>query len=56
MSFGSARLTLLVCVAVAVGAAVVVYFALVLALRIITRDDLQLLPKGEMLGKLLKIR
>jgi stage V sporulation protein B len=56
VSFGSARLTLLVCVAVAVGAAVVVYFALVLALRIITRDDLQLLPKGEMLGKLLKIR
>ncbi|MBQ5800119.1 MAG: polysaccharide biosynthesis protein [Oscillospiraceae bacterium] len=56
VSFGCARLTLLVCVAVAVGAAVIVYFALVLALRIITRDDLQLLPKGEMLGKLLKIR
>ena len=51
-----ARLSLLVCVGGAIGAAVVVYAALVLALRIITKDDLALLPKGEKLAKILKIR
>lgn len=51
-----ARLSLLVCVGGAIGIAVVVYAVLVLALRIITKDDLSLLPKGEKVAKILKIR
>lgn len=52
----SARLTLLVCVGGAIGFAVVLYLVLVLTMRIITRDDLALLPKGEKIARLLKIR
>lgn len=52
----SARLTLLVCVGGAIAFAVVVYAVLVLAMHIITKDDLALLPKGEKLAKFLKIR
>lgn len=40
----------------AIGIAVVVYFVLVLALRIITAEDLSMVPKGEKLAKLLRIR
>lgn len=46
----------LVCVAAAVLFAVVVYAVLVIALRIITKDDLMLLPKGEKIARLLHIR
>ena len=46
----------LVCVGGAVVLAVAVYAALVLALRIITREDLALLPKGEKLARLLRIQ
>lgn len=52
----STRLSLILCVGGAIGVAVVVYAVLVLALRIITRDDLALLPKGEKVAKILKIR
>ncbi len=45
----------LICVGVSVALAVVVYAALVLTLRILTRDDLMLLPKGEKLARLLRI-
>ncbi len=45
---------------VRVGASIVlaaaVYVALVLALRIITRDDLRLLPKGDKLARLLRVK
>ncbi len=40
----------------AVAAAVIVYFLLVLALQIITAEDLSLLPKGEKIAKILRIR
>ncbi len=40
----------------AIGAAVVIYFALLLALRILNRDDLALMPKGEKIGRLLHIQ
>ena len=40
----------------AIGIAVVVYFILVLALRMITAEDLKMIPKGEKLAKLLHIR
>ncbi len=46
----------LVCVGAAVALAVVVYAALVLALRIMTRDDLALLPKGDRLAKILRVK
>ena len=46
----------LVCVGAAIVLAVVVYFALVVALRIITKDDLALLPKGDRLAKLLRVK
>ena len=40
----------------AVGLAVVVYLILVIALRLITREDLKMIPHGEKLAKLLHIR
>ena len=40
----------------AIALAALVYFALVLLLRIITRDDLEMLPKGEKLAKILRVR
>ena len=52
----SARLAKIVCVGGAIAIAVVLYVILVLALHIITKDDLALLPKGEKLARVLKIR
>ena len=43
------------CIALTVGVAVVVYAVLVMALRILTKDDVALLPKGEKVAKFLKI-
>lgn len=40
----------------AIGVAVVVYLVLVIALRMITRKDLKMVPKGEKLARLLHIR
>ena len=40
----------------AVGIAVVVYLVLVIALRLITREDLKMVPHGEKLARLLHIR
>ena len=48
------RLGNMVAVAVAIGAAAVVYFALVLALRAVSKDDVMLMPKGEKIAKILK--
>lgn len=41
---------------VAIGAAVVVYLILVLALRLITREDLKMIPKGDKIASILRIR
>ena len=49
------RLTLLLCVSLAIGVAVVIYGVLVLALHCIRRSDLELLPKGDKLARLLHI-
>ena len=40
----------------AIGAAVMVYLILVLALRLITREDLKMIPKGDKIAALLHIR
>lgn len=41
--------------AVAIGVAVLVYLILVLALRVVSREDVMLMPKGEKIAKILKI-
>ena len=53
---GGGRLALVLGIAAAVALAVAVYAALVLLLRIITKDDLALLPKGDKLAKLLRVK
>ena len=40
----------------AIAAAALVYLILVLALRIITREDLELLPHGDRLARILRVR
>ena len=40
----------------AIGIAVVVYLVLVLALRVITREDLEMVPKGDKIARILHIR
>ena len=52
----SGRMMMLLCVGAAIAVAVIVYAVLVLALRIVTRDDLALLPKGEKLARILRVR
>ena len=56
LSEGSGRGILLLCVGAAIAAAVIVYVVLVLALRILTHDDLALLPKGDKLARVLHVR
>ena len=56
IALGGATTTQIVNVGLAVVLAVIVYVALVLALRIVTRDDLALLPKGEKLARILHVR
>ena len=41
--------------AAAIGLAVLVYLILVLALRVVSREDVMLMPKGEKIAKILKI-
>lgn len=41
---------------IAIGVAVVVYAVLIVVTRAISRDDLSLMPKGEKIAKLLRIR
>ena len=50
------RLMILIAMSAAIGAAAFVYFALIIITRTITMDDMKLVPKGEKLGKLLRIR
>ena len=40
----------------AIGLAVVIYAALIFALRAISKEDLSLMPKGEKIAKILHIR
>lgn len=40
----------------AIGVAAVVYFALILLLKTITKSDLSLMPKGELIGRVLRIK
>ena len=42
-------------VAAAIGVAVVVYFALILVTRAISKEDLALLPKGDKIARILRV-
>ena len=52
----SARLSNAIACLAAIAAAGVVYLVFVLVLRIITRDDCDLLPKGETIARLLRVK
>ena len=54
--FQSGRLLFLAPAAVAIGAGVILYLVFVVALRAITKEELELVPKGDKLGRLLHIR
>lgn len=50
------RMMMALCMVLAIGVAVVIYLVLIIATRAITAEDMKLIPKGEKLAKLLKIR
>lgn len=54
--FGAGYLRQALATMVSIGVAVVVYLVLVIALRIITREDLAMVPKGDKIARLLHIR
>ncbi len=53
---GDGRLETAVAMVLAIGAAVIVYFVLVVLLRAITYEDMKLIPKGEKLARILHIK
>jgi len=55
-SLGTGRFANIVYTAIAVAVGVVVYFVVIVLLRTLTREDLRLLPKGEKLAKLFRVR
>ena len=50
------RFGMLVCLAVSIVAAVIIYFVLIILLRAVTKEDMKFIPKGEKIAKLLHIR
>ncbi len=50
------RLITCVCMAAAIIVAVIVYAALIIVLRVITADDLEIMPKGKKLARLFRIK
>ena len=50
------RLKMVLCLGIAIILACVVYFILIIAIRGITREDALLLPKGEKIAKILKLK
>ena len=55
-ALGSGRLALALYMTVAIVAAVIVYFILIIATKTITREDMRYIPKGNKLAKFLKIK
>jgi len=51
-----ARLPIAIALFGSIGAAMVVYLALIIAFRALTLEDMQMLPKGEKLARILRIR
>lgn len=52
----SQRVELLLSLVLAIGVAVLVYFVMIILSRAITREDMKLLPKGEKIADILRIR
>ena len=50
------RLMLALCMCLAIGAAVIVYLVLTVLTRAVTYEDMKLIPRGEKLARLLRIR
>ena len=53
---GEGRLSTILCLGATIAVSVAVYLLLVIVTRAITQDDLKLLPKGEKLAKVLRIK
>jgi len=53
---GTGRLATVIYLAIAVLTGVTVYAALIIIIRVVTKEDLSLVPKGEKLAKLLRVR
>ena len=50
------RLTMMLCMLMAIAAAVVVYLISVICLRVITKEDMELIPKGDKIARILRLR
>lgn len=53
---GTGRLGSAVCLGLAIAAALLVYAVLIVCLKAVTKDDILLLPKGQKIAKMLKLR
>ena len=56
LRFGSARFHMLLCMGIAILAAVAVYLVLAIVTRMITREDMRLIPGGEKIARILHMR
>ena len=56
LTAASSRLSLTIALGSAIGIAMVVYLVLIIATRALTKEDMHMLPKGEKLAKLLRVR
>ncbi len=56
LRFGPPRLHMLFCMAIAIGFAVVVYLIFAIAMRMITREDMDLIPGGAKVARLLHMK
>ena len=56
LRFGTPRLHKLLCMGVAIAAAVVVYLVFAIAMKMITKEDMHLIPGGEKIAKILHMR
>jgi len=54
--FGSGRLEAVIFLTSTIFIGIIIYFVLILVTRTITRDDIKLIPKGEKLAKILRLR
>ena len=50
------RIMMTVCLAVAMAAAVIIYLVMTVLLRMLTKEDMQMIPGGEKVAKLLHMR
>lgn len=55
-ALGGGRLAVVICLGAAICAGVIVYAALIILTRVITAEDLALVPKGEKLARVLRVR